>query len=123
MSTAINASSLNKPVRSRTDKDFSARSIYARGTHQSNSTFTLQTPVAELFASTDFCFLSPEVTEGPYYVAGEYIREDITEDQAGVDLALDLQVYDVETCDPVPNVYLEIWRRFPPSFLWVRHRN
>ncbi|KAK3950535.1 Intradiol ring-cleavage dioxygenase [Pseudoneurospora amorphoporcata] len=79
------------------------------GTHQSNSTFTLQIPVADIFASTDFCFLSPEVTEGPYYFAGEYIREDITEDQAGVDLALDLQVYDVETCEPVPNVYLEIW--------------
>ncbi|KAK1774017.1 Intradiol ring-cleavage dioxygenase [Copromyces sp. CBS 386.78] len=90
-------------------RNLEARSIYARGTHQSNSTFTLQTPVADIFASTDFCFLSPEVTEGPYYVAGEYIREDITEDQAGVDLALDLQVYDVETCEPVPNVYLEIW--------------
>ncbi|KAJ4415360.1 hypothetical protein N0V85_002744 [Neurospora sp. IMI 360204] len=90
-------------------RNLEARSIYARGTHQSNATFTLQTPVSEIFASTDFCFLSPEVTEGPYYVDGEYIREDITEDQAGVDLALDLQVYDVETCEPVPNVYLEIW--------------
>lgn len=108
----INASRLDEPSRNRLTPLPSARSIYARGTHQSNATYTLQTPASEIFASTDFCFLSPEVTEGPYYVAGEYIREDITEDQAGVDLALDLQVYDVETCEPVPNVYLEIWRTF-----------
>ncbi|KAK3396225.1 Intradiol ring-cleavage dioxygenase [Sordaria brevicollis] len=90
-------------------RNLETRSIYARGTHQSNSTFTLQTPVSEIFASTDYCFLSPEVTEGPYYVAGEYIRADVTDGEPGVDLALDLQVYDVETCEPVPNVYLEIW--------------
>lgn len=44
-------------------------------------------------------------------VAGEYIRNDVTEDQPGVDLALDIQVLDVNTCEPVPNVYLEIWRK------------
>ncbi|OIW24726.1 aromatic compound dioxygenase [Coniochaeta ligniaria NRRL 30616] len=42
-------------------------------------------------------------------VAGEYIREDVTETQAGVDLALDIQILDVNTCEPVPNVYMEIW--------------
>lgn len=54
--------------------------------------------------------LSPEVTEGPYYVAGEYVREDITEGQAGVPLTLDLQVLDIETCEPVVGAYTEIWR-------------
>lgn len=46
-------------------------------------------------------------------VAGEYIREDVTETQAGVDLALDIQILDVNTCEPVPNVYMEIWRKSP----------
>ena len=68
--------------------------------------------MADIFASTEYCFLSPEITEGPYYVAGEYIRQDVTDGEPGIDLALDLQVYDVETCEPVPNVYLEIWRTF-----------
>lgn len=42
-------------------------------------------------------------------VAGEYVREDITEDQEGVDIVLDYQVIDVDTCEPVPDVYVEIW--------------
>ncbi|KAB5582788.1 Intradiol ring-cleavage dioxygenase [Coniochaeta sp. 2T2.1] len=77
--------------------------------HHSSESFTLDTPVETIFASNNSCILSPEVTEGPYYVAGEYIREDVTEDQLGIDLALDVQVLDVNTCEPVPDVYLEIW--------------
>ena len=42
-------------------------------------------------------------------VGGEYIRRNIIEEQAGVDIVLDYQVIDVDTCEPVPNVYLEIW--------------
>lgn len=46
---------------------------------------------------------------GPYYVAGEYIRSNVTEGQAGVALHLEVQFVDVETCEPVENVYAEIW--------------
>lgn len=42
-------------------------------------------------------------------VAGEYVRENVVEDQAGVSLLLDYQVINVATCKPVPNVYVEIW--------------
>ncbi|KAH7116356.1 Intradiol ring-cleavage dioxygenase [Dactylonectria macrodidyma] len=49
------------------------------------------------------------VTQGPYYVAGEYVREDLVEEQEGLDIILDYQVIDVNTCEPVPDVYLEIW--------------
>lgn len=42
-------------------------------------------------------------------MGGEYIRRNIIEEQAGVDIVLDYQVIDVDTCEPVPNVYLEIW--------------
>ena len=31
------------------------------------------------------------------------------EDQAGLDIVLDYQVVDVDTCEPVPDVYVEIW--------------
>ncbi|KAK3315366.1 Intradiol ring-cleavage dioxygenase [Apodospora peruviana] len=77
--------------------------------HHSNESYTLKTPASELFGSNNSCILSPEVTEGPYYVSGEYVRKNVIEDQPGVPLTLDLQVLDMETCDPVPNVYLEIW--------------
>lgn len=56
--------------------------------------------------------LSPEVTEGPYYVAGEYIRSNVTEDQAGVALHLEVQVLDIDTCEPVTGAYAEIWREY-----------
>lgn len=42
-------------------------------------------------------------------VAGEYVRENVIEEQEGLNIVLDYQVIDVETCDPVPNVYLEMW--------------
>lgn len=67
--------------------------------------------------------LSPEVTEGPYYVAGEYIREDVTDGQAGVDLHLELQVLDVNTCEPVANAYTEIWGEYIQFFSLLFHRS
>ncbi|KAK4159925.1 Intradiol ring-cleavage dioxygenase [Cladorrhinum sp. PSN259] len=77
--------------------------------HKSSKAYTLNTPASTIFASNTSCLLSPEVTEGPYYVTGEYIRSDITENQAGVKLHLDILVLDVTTCKPVPNVFVEIW--------------
>jgi protocatechuate 3,4-dioxygenase beta subunit len=79
--------------------------------HHSSESYTPATAESVIFAGNNSCVLSPEVTEGPYYVAGEYIRTNIAEDQAGVPLAMDVQVVDVTTCDPVPGAYLEIWRK------------
>ncbi|KFA70071.1 hypothetical protein S40285_03316 [Stachybotrys chlorohalonatus IBT 40285] len=62
-----------------------------------------------LFSGNGSCVLTPEVTAGPYYVGGESVRQDITEDQEGVRITLDYQVIDVETCEPVPDVYVEMW--------------
>lgn len=42
-------------------------------------------------------------------VGGEYVRQNIIEDQAGLDTILDYQVIDVNTCEPVPDVYVEMW--------------
>lgn len=37
------------------------------------------------------------------------MRRNVIEDQGGVDIILDYQIIDVDTCEPVPDVYLEIW--------------
>lgn len=37
------------------------------------------------------------------------IRRDVTEGQPGVPLHLDLQFVDVNTCEPVPNLFIDIW--------------
>ena len=55
------------------------------------------------------CLLQPEATIGPYWVSGEYIREDITEDQQGIPLYINIQVVDVTSCSVVPDIYWEIW--------------
>ncbi|KAI5803943.1 Intradiol ring-cleavage dioxygenase, partial [Geopyxis carbonaria] len=58
---------------------------------------------------TDTCILTPEVTVGPYYVQEELIRKDIREGQDGIDLLLDLQFVDVNTCEPVPRAMIDVW--------------
>lgn len=42
-------------------------------------------------------------------MTGELIRTNIVEDQEGVPLYLDIQMIDTNTCDPVPDVYLDLW--------------
>ncbi|KAK2011953.1 aromatic compound dioxygenase [Colletotrichum eremochloae] len=71
--------------------------------------YTLNTGATTLFSGNSSCILTPESTQGPYYVSGEYVRRNLVEDQEGVDIVLDYQVIDVETCEPVPKVYLEMW--------------
>ncbi|RAL58478.1 hypothetical protein DID88_005182 [Monilinia fructigena] len=78
-------------------------------THLSTVNYNASTDESIIFSGNNSCILSPEVTQGPYYVSGEYVRKDIVEDQEGVDLILDTQVIDMATCDPVTNAFVEIW--------------
>jgi hypothetical protein len=55
------------------------------------------------------CVLTPELTEGPYYVSGEKVRRDITEGRPGVRLVLALTVVDASTCKPVKGAAVDIW--------------
>ena len=47
------------------------------------------------------CLLTPEQTEGPYYIANEKVRRNITEGKPGAPLELALGVLDASTCRPV----------------------
>jgi protocatechuate 3,4-dioxygenase beta subunit len=55
------------------------------------------------------CVLTPELTEGPYYVPNEPARRNVTEGKPGVPLLLRLSVVDVSTCRPVKGAAVEIW--------------
>lgn len=55
------------------------------------------------------CVLTPELTEGPYYLAGEKVRRDIREGHPGTKLALRLRVVDASTCKPIKNAAVDIW--------------
>jgi protocatechuate 3,4-dioxygenase beta subunit len=55
------------------------------------------------------CILTPEMTEGPYYIAGEKVRRNITEGRPGVRLDLRLSVVDASTCRPISRAAVDIW--------------
>jgi protocatechuate 3,4-dioxygenase beta subunit len=55
------------------------------------------------------CVLTPELTEGPYYIPGEAVRGDITEGRPGVPLRLEIGVVEAENCTPVPGAMVEVW--------------
>jgi protocatechuate 3,4-dioxygenase beta subunit len=55
------------------------------------------------------CVLTPEQTEGPYYIAGEKVRRNITEGRPGTPLTLRLTVVDARTCKPIKGAAVDIW--------------
>src|SRR5438874_1720764 len=55
------------------------------------------------------CVLTPELTEGPYYIANEKVRRDITEGRPGTPLALRTVVVDASNCKPIRGAAVDIW--------------
>jgi protocatechuate 3,4-dioxygenase beta subunit len=55
------------------------------------------------------CVLTPEQTEGPYYIPKEKLRRNITEGRPGVPLVLRLFVVDASTCRPIKGAAVDIW--------------
>jgi protocatechuate 3,4-dioxygenase beta subunit len=55
------------------------------------------------------CVLTPELTEGPYYIAGEKVRRDIRENHPGTLLTLHLRVLNVASCSPIKGAAVDIW--------------
>lgn len=73
------------------------RAVFAQGADQS-----VLLPVA------DVCMLTPEVTEGPYYLDADLVRRDIREDREGVPVSLRMQVVDA-ACLPVGGARVDLW--------------
>src|SRR5919199_82956 len=55
------------------------------------------------------CVLTPEQTEGPYYIPREKLRRNITEGRPGIPLVLNLRVVDASTCKPIKGAAVDIW--------------
>ena len=55
------------------------------------------------------CVLTPELTEGPYYIAGEKLRRDIREGHPGTLLTLRLTVLNASSCKPIKDAAVDIW--------------
>ncbi|KAK5130045.1 hypothetical protein LTR08_002519 [Meristemomyces frigidus] len=79
-------------------------------THNSTEGYTRWTPDAVLFNTSSTCILTPEGEVGPYWVKGEHIHDDIVEGQAGVPVVIEGQFLDIETCEPITNVWWDLWQ-------------
>src|SRR5207248_8210405 len=60
-------------------------------------------------AASVSCILTPEQTEGPYYIAGEKLRRNITDGRPGAPMQLRAFVVDATTCQPIKNAAVDIW--------------
>lgn len=58
--------------------------------------------------AANVCLLSPETTEGPFYVDPRLVRRDITEGRPGVPLGLTLQVVDAD-CRAIAGARVDVW--------------
>ncbi|WP_306355688.1 MULTISPECIES: intradiol ring-cleavage dioxygenase [unclassified Nocardia] len=59
--------------------------------------------------ATPACVLTPESTEGPYYVDTAPVRTDIRDNRPGVPLTLRITILDATTCTPLPTATVDIW--------------
>jgi len=60
-------------------------------------------------AGEGMCILTPEVTEGPYYVDPKLERSDIRDGHAGVPLELRMTVIEAGNCKPVAGARVDVW--------------
>lgn len=98
------AASMNEK---RWQRQAAKRSLAARG--NSSVVITTEAPYYETLLN-DTCVLTPEVTTGPYiWPRSQTLRQDMSEDQAGVPLYLDIGVLDTTTCSPLENVLVDLW--------------
>lgn len=89
--------------------DSSPRDSASPSTSSPTSASSGTSAATSFVGPTPSCVLMPEMTEGPYYIADEAIRRDITEGKPGVPLRLDLTVVDAAACTPVSGATVEIW--------------
>jgi protocatechuate 3,4-dioxygenase beta subunit len=54
------------------------------------------------------CVLTPELTEGPYYLDLDLMRSDIAEGRAGLPYDLAIKVVD-ESCEPIGDAVVDVW--------------
>lgn len=96
--------------------------------HKSNKTgLTSSSTASDIFTGDVDCVLQAEVTVGPYCeslffcgtsivdnlrhegVSSELVRSNVVEEQKGIALFADVQIINVNTCEPLEGVHLDFW--------------
>jgi protocatechuate 3,4-dioxygenase beta subunit len=81
----------------------------ACGTRSGSSGTTTTSDSGSATGTQAYCILTPEMTEGPYYLDVNMVRSDITEGKTGTPLTLDLTVVDATTCAPIKDAAVDVW--------------
>jgi protocatechuate 3,4-dioxygenase beta subunit len=75
----------------------------------SSTTRTTSAGASATTGSSAACVLTPEVTEGPYYLDLDKVRSDITEGKDGTPLDLKITVVDATGCSPIKDAAIDVW--------------
>ncbi|MEO8209072.1 MAG: T9SS type A sorting domain-containing protein [bacterium] len=62
----------------------------------------------EALEDTAGCWLTPALTEGPFYLNANLIRQNITEGRPGMAFHMMINVINFD-CSPIPNVLVDVW--------------
>lgn len=77
--------------------------------HQYNGSFISPDDTDAIFVGTRHVLLNPYGDNGPYYVRGELIREDVREDEPGIPIIVEGQFINYVTCEPVKGMWWDLW--------------
>ena len=75
----------------------------------SASTRTTSAGASGTTGSSVACVLTPEATEGPFYLDLDKVRSDITEGKDGTPLDLKITVVDATGCAPIKDAAVDVW--------------
>jgi protocatechuate 3,4-dioxygenase beta subunit len=70
---------------------------------------TTVAPTTTAATTTPDCVLTPELTDGPYYLDLDLMRRDITEGRSGLPFDLAVKVVDAESCEPIEDAVVDVW--------------
>jgi protocatechuate 3,4-dioxygenase beta subunit len=75
----------------------------------SSATTTTEDATTATTTATPDCVLTPEVTEGPYYLDLDLMRGDISEGRSGLSFELQVKVVDSASCEAIKDAAVDVW--------------
>jgi protocatechuate 3,4-dioxygenase beta subunit len=79
------------------------------GAGGANCSTSFDVSKGEADAGNPDCIVTPALTEGPYYLNLNLVRQDITEGKAGAPLSLTIKLVQATSCTPITGAAVDVW--------------
>jgi protocatechuate 3,4-dioxygenase beta subunit len=79
------------------------------GSSSKGASSSTHTTSAGASGTSAACVLTPEATDGPFYLDLDKVRSDITEGKDGTPLDLKITVVDAAGCTPIKDAAIDVW--------------